>query len=116
MRIKSYFTNTVEAAVSLARVELGSDALLVSVRRTTAETKAFGNYEVVFGLAAPEKGPANTAAPVQPERLQIPAPVPVREPVSPRFTFSGSEVERRPAAPAAVHEPVSPRFTFNESE
>ena len=96
MRIKSYFTNTVEAAVSLARVELGSEALLVSVRRTTEETKEYGKYEVVFGLAAPEKGPAKAATPVQRESIQIPAPVPVREPVSPRFTFSESEVERRP--------------------
>jgi flagellar biosynthesis protein FlhF len=57
MRIKSYFTNTVESAVSLARVELGSEALLISVRRTGPDTKEFGAYEVVFGLAATEPTP-----------------------------------------------------------
>jgi len=66
MRIKSYFTNTVESAVSLARVELGSEALLISVRRTGPETKEFGAYEVVFGLAASDAAP-------QPQTSELPA-------------------------------------------
>jgi len=64
MRVKSYFTNTVESAVSLARVELGPEALLISVRRTTLETKIYGNYEVVFGLAAPEAAVPQKEQPV----------------------------------------------------
>lgn len=131
MRIKSYFTNTVEAAVSLARVELGSEALLVSVRRTTEETKAYWNYEVVFGLAAPDKGPATTAAPIEPRPAQIPPPPPVRETIAPPakatpcFTFGESEVEAKPvvrperalaAAAAPVHSVSTPRFSFSESE
>ena len=66
MRIKSYFTNTVESAVSMARVELGSEALLISVRRTGPETKEFGAYEVVFGLAASEPAPPQSQTPELP--------------------------------------------------
>src|SRR5262245_17377189 len=49
MRIKSYFSGTVEAAISLARRELGDDALLLSSQSTSQELRHFGAYEVVFG-------------------------------------------------------------------
>jgi flagellar biosynthesis protein FlhF len=52
MRLKSYFSGTVEAAMDLARKELGEEALLVNARPATPETRYLGEYEVVFGLAS----------------------------------------------------------------
>ena len=54
MKLKSYFSGTVEAAVQLAHKELGEDALVVNARRSTPETRHLGAYEVVFGVARPE--------------------------------------------------------------
>jgi flagellar biosynthesis protein FlhF len=59
MKLKSYFSGTVEAAMELASKELGEDALLVNARPSTPETRYLGAYEVVFGLqngSAPENG------------------------------------------------------------
>jgi flagellar biosynthesis protein FlhF len=53
MRLKSYFSGTVEAALELARTELGEDALLIHARPSTPETRHLGAYEVVFGVAPP---------------------------------------------------------------
>ena len=50
MRLKSYFSGTVEAAMDLARKELGDEALLVNARPATPETRSLGAFEVVFGL------------------------------------------------------------------
>jgi flagellar biosynthesis protein FlhF len=50
MRLKSYFSGTVEAAMELAHKELGEDALLVNARPSTPETRNLGAYEVVFGV------------------------------------------------------------------
>jgi flagellar biosynthesis protein FlhF len=57
MKLKSYFSGTVEAAMELARKELGDEALLVNARPSTPETRRLGAYEVVFGLLpnAPSK-------------------------------------------------------------
>jgi flagellar biosynthesis protein FlhF len=49
MKLKSYFSGTVEAAMELARKELGDEALLVHARPATPETRHLGAYEVVFG-------------------------------------------------------------------
>lgn len=53
MKLKSYFSGTVESAMELARVELGQDALLVNARPTSPETRSLGAVEVVFGVASP---------------------------------------------------------------
>ena len=59
MKLKSYFSGTVEAAMALARQELGEDALLVNARAAAPETRYLGAYEVVFGIPpAPPAGPA----------------------------------------------------------
>ena len=50
MQLKSYFSGTVEAAMELARKELGEDALLVNARPAVPETRYLGSYEVVFGV------------------------------------------------------------------
>src|SRR5262249_46144329 len=50
MQLKGYFSGTVEAAMELARKELGEDALLANARPAAAETRYLGSYEVVFGV------------------------------------------------------------------
>jgi flagellar biosynthesis protein FlhF len=62
MRLKSYFSGTVEAAMELAHKELGEDALLVNARPSTPETRSLGAYEVVFGV------PPKPAAEIAPDR------------------------------------------------
>ena len=52
LHLKSYFSGTVEAAIELARRELGEDAFLIHAREATPETRHYGTYEVVFGVAA----------------------------------------------------------------
>jgi flagellar biosynthesis protein FlhF len=53
MKLKSYFSGTVEAAMNLARRELGDEALLINARPATPETRYLGAYEVVFGVPPP---------------------------------------------------------------
>ncbi len=76
MRVKSYFSGTVEAALALGRRELGDDALLLNVRPTPAEARALGAYEVVLGVE--EEPPAELPPPYREERplaaLRLPAP------------------------------------------
>jgi flagellar biosynthesis protein FlhF len=50
MKIKSYFSNSVEEAVQAARGELGGEAVLITSRRAPSEARHLGSYEVVFGL------------------------------------------------------------------
>lgn len=57
MRLKSYFSGTVEAAMELARKELGEEALLVNARPATPETRYLGAYEVVFGTSPRQPAP-----------------------------------------------------------
>jgi len=52
MKLKSYFSGTVEAAIELAHKELGEEALLVNVRPAAIETRHLAAYEVVFGVTA----------------------------------------------------------------
>src|ERR1700693_759947 len=47
MRLKSYFADTIEEAISRARRELGPDAMLVNSKRSGAEARHLGAYEVV---------------------------------------------------------------------
>jgi len=64
MRIKSYFAESVEEAMDKARVELGPEAMLMNSKSTDPELRHLGRYEVVFGLAFADVGPAvNTSAP-----------------------------------------------------
>jgi flagellar biosynthesis protein FlhF len=68
MKLKSYFAGTVQAAMVLAREELGPEAMLVQSKRTTAETRHMGQYEVVFALQDPE-----TPVPVPPVEAARPS-------------------------------------------
>lgn len=67
MRIKSYFSRTVEEAIAAARQELGADAMLIHSRRSPAESRHLGAYEVVFGIDSP--APAVAAPPAVNDRL-----------------------------------------------
>jgi flagellar biosynthesis protein FlhF len=69
MRIKSFYAGTVEAAVSLARRELGPDAMLVQSRKAPAEARHLGEYEVVCALV-PESGEATHATAEEPTSQQ----------------------------------------------
>jgi hypothetical protein len=62
MQLKSYFSETVEAARELARKELSEEALLVNARPAAPEA---GAYEAVFGVV-------NSA--LTPEVLESPKP------------------------------------------
>ncbi len=54
LHIKTYFSSTVEAAFTLARRELGPEAMLLNSRLAPEEARHLGRYEVVFATV-PEK-------------------------------------------------------------
>ena len=47
MKLKSFFANTIEEAIRMARHELGPDAMLVNSKRSSVEAQHLGCYEVV---------------------------------------------------------------------
>jgi len=57
MKLKSFFAESVEAALGLAREELGADAVLVNSRKAPPEARHLGEYEVVAAWL-PEGSPA----------------------------------------------------------
>jgi flagellar biosynthesis protein FlhF len=65
MKLKSFFANTIEEAIRLARHELGPDAMLVNSMRAGVEARHLGFYEVVVCSEAQE-----TASPKDPARGQ----------------------------------------------
>lgn len=76
MKIKSYFAKSVDEAIAKARVELGSEALLLNTRKIADTGTGVGSgagYEVVMGVA----GPAPAGEPA------APAPTPARAPANP---------------------------------
>src|SRR5215204_4985530 len=65
MKIKSYFSRSVEDAIAAARQELGPEAMLVNSRRALPEAKHLGDYEVVF-VAEAQPGEEDGSAPPNP--------------------------------------------------
>jgi flagellar biosynthesis protein FlhF len=67
MKIKSYYSRSVEEAMATARAELGPDAMLVNSRKAPIQTRHLGEYEVVFATVPPaglpDAGSAATDAP-----------------------------------------------------
>jgi flagellar biosynthesis protein FlhF len=60
MKLKSFFADTVEQAITLARHEMGPEAMLVHSKRSSPEARGLGAYEVVCAAAtepavAPQK-------------------------------------------------------------
>jgi flagellar biosynthesis protein FlhF len=72
VKIKSYFSSTVSGAISMARHELGPEAMLVTSRPAPPEARHLGEFEVVFALT-PETRPASesqlAASPTGSERF-----------------------------------------------
>jgi flagellar biosynthesis protein FlhF len=56
MKLKSFFANTIEEAIRLARHELGPEAMLVNSKRTGVEAQHLGFYEVVVCGEVQETG------------------------------------------------------------
>jgi flagellar biosynthesis protein FlhF len=68
MKIKSYFSSSVEEALSRARRELGDEAMLLQSRKAPMEARHLGDYEVVFAVGAGEpaaRAPGESAVPHQ---------------------------------------------------
>ena len=63
--VKSFFDESIQAAMEHARVELGADALLLDSREAPPEARHLGDFEVVF--AACSQPLALSAAPALPE-------------------------------------------------
>ncbi|BDC52039.1 flagellar biosynthesis protein FlhF [Bryobacterales bacterium F-183] len=70
MRLKTYFTSSVNEAIARARQELGPDALLVHSKRTSGENLSLGSYEVVFALQSAQQ-PSSAAPTSAKQQLQI---------------------------------------------
>ena len=71
MKLKSYFSGTVEAAMQLARKELGEEALLVNARPATPETRALGAFEVVFGVLPSRRSERLSVEPSRPPAASV---------------------------------------------
>jgi flagellar biosynthesis protein FlhF len=71
MKIKSYYSRSVEGALAAAREELGSEAMLVESRKAAPEARHLGEYEVVVALTseAPARAKAPEQSPVSRDRL-----------------------------------------------
>jgi flagellar biosynthesis GTPase FlhF len=63
LRMKTYFSSTVEAAVALARHELGPEAMLMNSRPAPPDAQHLGRYQVVF--ATDEQAPESFHALLQ---------------------------------------------------
>jgi flagellar biosynthesis protein FlhF len=59
MKLKSFFADSIEEAIGMARRQMGADAMLVHSKRTTPESRHLGSYEVV---CASDVEPAAAAA------------------------------------------------------
>ncbi|HWD97943.1 MAG TPA: hypothetical protein VG345_02860 [Bryobacteraceae bacterium] len=58
MQTKTYFANSVPAALEVARQELGSEAMLVTSRPTPEHSRQFGKLEVTFAFDRAAAEPA----------------------------------------------------------
>jgi flagellar biosynthesis protein FlhF len=66
LQMKTYFSTSVEAAVDLARRELGPDAMLVNSRPAPEDVRHLGRYEVIFATGGPATPPKPQARAVEP--------------------------------------------------
>ena len=73
MKIKSYFSHTVEDAMAMASQELGADAMLMNSRKAPPEARHLGEYEVVFATGSP--GAADALPEAAAAALSAPPPM-----------------------------------------
>ncbi len=71
MKLKSFFADSIEAAIGLARREMGPEAMLVHSKRAPSEARHLGVYEVV--CAADTDPASNRAAPSSGQVPQAPS-------------------------------------------
>jgi flagellar biosynthesis protein FlhF len=72
MRIKSYYSRSVEGALAAAREELGPEAMLLESRKAAPEARHLGEYEVVVALTSDtpaKQDPPEQSAPPRGDRL-----------------------------------------------
>jgi flagellar biosynthesis protein FlhF len=70
MKIKSYYSRTVEDAMAAARQEMGPDAMLVNSRKAPLEVRHLGEYEVVFANVGVAVAPAEASLNLPGERAE----------------------------------------------
>jgi flagellar biosynthesis protein FlhF len=70
MHLKSFFAATVEAALAEGSRELGPEAMIVQSRRSPAEWRHLGEYEVVLAVSTPPAARTSRPAAANP----VPAP------------------------------------------
>jgi flagellar biosynthesis protein FlhF len=70
MKIKSYYSRTVEDAMAAARQEMGPDAMLVNSRKAPLEVRHLGEYEVVFANVGAAVAPAEASLNLPGERAE----------------------------------------------
>jgi len=58
MKLKSFFANSIEEAIGMARQELGPEAMLVNSKRSSVEAQHLGFYEVVVCSESEDASPA----------------------------------------------------------
>lgn len=95
MRIKSFYSDSMDGALQSASKELGDEALILNTRETPNEFRHFGRYEVVCAVAhEPAPVPVEAApltysnlAPTLPEPRRAVAPV---EPARPAPARTGT--------------------------
>lgn len=105
MKVKTYQARTVDEAMAQARVELGSDALLLNTRRLSENGQPSG-YEVVMGITAETPSPVQAPIPVQVPAMAArpiaaakpPAPIPANQ------TGVAAELERMRAQMDEIQE------------
>lgn len=73
MKIKSFFSHTIEDAIGRARQEWGPEAMLVHSRRTGPEARHLGEYEVVFADSASHSEAAASSSPPGDSGTTVPA-------------------------------------------
>ena len=89
MKIKSYYSRTVEDALAAARHEMGPEAMLVNSRKAPPEVRHLGEYEVVFADGAGSAAPSENS----PRFPGEPATVTVA-PASDRLSVEVSELKK----------------------
>ncbi len=99
MKIKSYFAKTVDEAISKARVELGSEALLLNTRKIADTGTGASGYEVVMGVAGAAGVTRPAPVPKPAAHMPAPKPAPPREAPAPR-TEPAHRTEARPEVAA----------------
>ena len=70
--VKSFFAESIQAAMEHARVELGTEALLLDSREAPPEARHLGDFEAVFAASSPpHAAPAAQSEGVEALRRQV---------------------------------------------